>query len=108
MKQEMMRWQWHQLEHTQIICALLQTDNHASMSSLNFFTGQMLFLPPNRVKALKARPQAETLLHYICSTAFFPGHQKGKPFWILLLQEMWVAVASAGPHANHLHLAPDR
>jgi len=29
MKQEM-RWQWHQLDHKQIICTLLQTDNHAS------------------------------------------------------------------------------
>jgi len=28
MKQEMMGWQWHQLDHMQIICALLQTDNH--------------------------------------------------------------------------------
>jgi len=26
----MMRWQWHQLDHMQIICTLLQTDNHAS------------------------------------------------------------------------------
>jgi len=28
---------------------------------------------------------------------------KFKLFWIFM-----VAVASAGPHANHLHLAPDR
>jgi len=41
MKQEMMRWQWHQLDH---ICTSLQTDNHASTSSLSFFTGHMLFL----------------------------------------------------------------
>jgi len=26
----MMGWQWHQLDHMQIICTLLQTDNHAS------------------------------------------------------------------------------
>jgi len=33
---------------------------------------------------------------------------KDKPFWILLEQEMMgVAVASAGPYANHLHLGPD-
>jgi len=32
MKQEMIGWQWHQLDHTQIICTLLQTDNHASSS----------------------------------------------------------------------------
>jgi len=32
-----MGWQWHQLDHIQIICTLLQTDNHASISSRNFF-----------------------------------------------------------------------
>jgi len=37
MKQEMMGWQWHQLDHMQIICTLLQTDNHASISSLSFY-----------------------------------------------------------------------
>jgi len=35
-KQEMMGWQWHQLDHMQIICTSLQTDNHANTSSLNF------------------------------------------------------------------------
>jgi len=36
-------------------------------------------------------------------------HQEGKPFWILLEQEIYgVVVASAGPYANHLHVAPDR
>jgi len=37
MKQEMMGWQWHQLDHMQIICTSLQTDNVASTSSLNFY-----------------------------------------------------------------------
>ena len=37
LKQEMMGWQWHQLNHMQIICTLLQTDNHASASSLHIF-----------------------------------------------------------------------
>jgi len=36
MKQEMMGWQWHQLDNMQIICTLLQADNRASTSSLNF------------------------------------------------------------------------
>jgi len=36
MKQEMTGWQWHQLDHVQIICTSLHTDNHASTSSLNF------------------------------------------------------------------------
>jgi len=36
-KQEMKGWQWHQLDHMQIICTLFQTDNHASISSLNVY-----------------------------------------------------------------------
>jgi len=35
--QEMMRWQWHQLDHMQIICTSLQTDNHSSTSPLKCF-----------------------------------------------------------------------
>jgi len=46
MKPEM-RWQWHQLDRMQIIGTSLQTDNHASTSSL-MFTARMLFLAPNR------------------------------------------------------------
>jgi len=37
MKQEMMGWQWHQLDHIQIICISLQTDNDTSISSVNFY-----------------------------------------------------------------------
>jgi len=34
----MMKWQWHQLDHMQIICTSLQSpDNHASTSPLSFF-----------------------------------------------------------------------
>ena len=29
-------WQWHQLDHMQIICALLQTDKHTSNPSVIF------------------------------------------------------------------------
>jgi len=34
MKQEMMGWQWHQLDNMQIIFTSLQTDNHTGTSSL--------------------------------------------------------------------------
>jgi len=37
MKQQMMGWQWHQLDHTQIICTSFQTDNNASASSLSSY-----------------------------------------------------------------------
>jgi len=40
-------WQWHQLDHMQV-CTSLQTDNHTSTPPLKFFTGRMLFLPPNQ------------------------------------------------------------
>jgi len=40
--------QWHQLDHMQIICTSLQTDNHASTLPLSFFTGWMSFLLPNK------------------------------------------------------------
>jgi len=33
----MMGWQWHQLDHVQIICTSLQTDNQASISPLSFY-----------------------------------------------------------------------
>jgi len=29
-RQELLGWQWHRLDHMQIICTSLQTDNHAS------------------------------------------------------------------------------
>ena len=51
MKQEMMGWQRHQLDHMQIICTSLQTDNHASTSSLNFYTPDAL--PDAKPTALK-------------------------------------------------------
>ena len=37
LKQEMTGRQWHQLNHMQIICTSLKTDNHASTSSLHIF-----------------------------------------------------------------------
>ena len=41
----MMGWQWHKLDHMQIICTSFQTDNHTGTSSLSFFWGgQILFL----------------------------------------------------------------
>jgi len=30
-------WQWHQLDHMQTICTLLQTDNYTNTSSVNYY-----------------------------------------------------------------------
>jgi len=37
LEQEMMGWQWHQLDHKQIVCTSLQTSNHARTSPLSFY-----------------------------------------------------------------------
>ena len=37
LEQQTMGWQRHQLDHIQITCASLQTDNHASTSPLTFY-----------------------------------------------------------------------
>jgi len=47
-----MGWQWHQLDHMQVICTSLKTDNHTSTSSLNFYRQDALpdtqpTLPPS-------------------------------------------------------------
>jgi len=68
-KQEIMGWQWHKLDHMQIICTLLPSDNHASTSSLKFF--RMLFLTPNQqFKALKALTLPVKKLDAILSDRF--------------------------------------
>ena len=55
-----MGWQWHQLDHTQIICISFQTGNHASTSSLNFLhAGCSFWRPTSSVKALKAEQSAD-------------------------------------------------
>jgi len=40
MKQEIIRWQWHRLDHMQILYTSLWTNNHASTSSLNFLQAE--------------------------------------------------------------------
>jgi len=41
-------------------------------------------------------------------TTWVSRHQKAKPSGFCWSKRWWVAVASAGPCANHLHLAPDK
>ena len=53
LEQEMAGWEWHQLDHMQIICTSLQTDNHASTSPLSFLqAGCPSCHPTNSIKAL--------------------------------------------------------
>jgi len=40
--------EWDIMDHMQIICISLQTDNQASTSSFNFFKDHVLFLTPNK------------------------------------------------------------
>jgi len=38
----MMGWQWHQVDHMQIICTVLERDNHDSNSPLSFYRSDAL------------------------------------------------------------------
>jgi len=56
MKKETVGWQWHQLDHMQIICTSIQTDSHDSTSSLSFSQARCPSChPTNSVRALKAK-----------------------------------------------------
>jgi len=62
-----MGWQWHQLDHMQIICILLQTDNHANTSSLIFLQAECFsWCPTNSVKAWKTVMQLHKTSSAIC------------------------------------------
>jgi len=83
------------------ICTSPQTDNYASIPPLNW----MPFLPPNQPKSTTLHP----FNGHFSMTTWVNQHQKGRT--ILGFNEArddGVAVASAGPYANCLHLAPDR
>jgi len=50
---EMVGWQWHQLDHMQIICTSLWTDNHANTSTLSFLRARCPSChPTNSVNSL--------------------------------------------------------
>jgi len=51
MTQEMIGWQWHQLDHMEIICTSLQTDNHTSTTSWARWHSSFC-CPTDSVKAL--------------------------------------------------------
>ena len=61
LEQEVMGWQWHQLNHMQIICTLLQTDNHASTSPLSFYRPDAL--PAAQPTASKHWRRSMLLIH---------------------------------------------
>jgi len=63
MKQETTGWQWHQLDHMQIMYTSLQADSHASTSSLNFYRPDAL--PDDQPIVSKHWRQKHT-----CSTSY--------------------------------------
>ena len=61
--QEMMGWQCHQLDHMQITCTSLQTDNYASTSSVDCLqAGCSSWCPANTVKEVKLTPNLQYLI----------------------------------------------
>jgi len=80
---EVLGWQWHQLDHMQTICILLQTDSHTTPHH-SIFTGRMPFLMLNQsVKALKATVTVTVLvLKYLLCVVLSGGSiVKWLVFW---------------------------
>jgi len=90
MKQEMMGWQWHQhlLDSPETCSATLSSVSHQSLNGTTTTT----LHPFNGL---------------LSTTTWVSRRQKGKPL-DTGARDDGVAVASAGPYANHLYLAPDR
>jgi len=60
LQQEMMGWQWHQLDHMQIICTSLQTYSHASTPSLIQYN-KILVLMTRMVNHYRAESEARAV-----------------------------------------------
>jgi len=64
----MMAWQWHQLDHIEIICTSLQTDNHTSTSSFSFYTPDALpAAQPNCLITYICKPDITARYNYLIS-----------------------------------------
>jgi len=79
LKQETMGRHWHQLDHMQIICISLQTDNHASTSPVSFYRPDAL--PAAQPTASKHWRHS---IHLTTTVAFsalmlLVGRQEGHP-----------------------------
>jgi len=62
-----MEWQWHHLDHMQIICTSLQTDNHANTSPPSFLlVGCPSCHPTNSIKALNDHVENYITHHKCC------------------------------------------
>ena len=83
---------WHYARYMAILCICIPFLHVSSFISRYFST------------------QWHTHIHLTALFSGLPGSvgtRKEKPIWILLKQETWVAVASAGPYAT-LHIAPNK
>jgi len=116
MKQEMTRWQWHHLDHMQIICTSLQTDNHANTSSLNIYRPDAL---PDTQPTDQSTESNTTISTTTVLRPFFRDHQ-GEPvpeenFWTVWIKErlteadtptIWLSATPSRLTSAHLHHPP--
>jgi len=64
--------QWHQLDHMQIICTTLQTDNHVSTPLLILLRARCSsWRPTNSVKALHKK---QKIIHFILPLNNYQRH----------------------------------
>ena len=105
-----MGWQWHQLDHMQIICTSLQTDNHASTSPLSFYRPDALpAIQPtaskhwrhSKVKRSYERVLVEGCSHYVWIRAY-----PCLTVWICVYPVYWNSLKSTTTFILHacLHI----
>ena len=92
LKQEMMGWEWQQLDHMQIICTTLQTDNHTSTPSLNFYRPDAL--PGAQPTVSKHWRQHYPFLHLLCNrntgiSDYYPYLSASQPGLSQLSSDNW-------------------
>jgi len=69
LEQEMMGWQWHQLDHMEIICISLQTDNHASTSESFYRSDDLPAAQPTASKHWRISVDHSVKMLSICTRA---------------------------------------
>jgi len=79
---EITGWHWHQLDHMQITCTLLQIVTMPTSHQSDFFTGRMLFLTPDQqcqsTEGKKQNMNMETIRFAWTRTANASGWMRGR------------------------------
>jgi len=78
-------WQWHQLDHMQLICSTLQTDHHASSPSLIFYGSDAL---PDAQPAVSKHWRHCMICWFITNYIFYLNFKNQNRTWSVILNKL--------------------